>query len=87
MVVVLVALVVATLTIGGIVWVFPDTVPLNTFLVPLVVSSLPRLDRRWLMAGLTTLAIASNVLVAIAPVFGLMLAALTLARLAWARTD
>jgi predicted MFS family arabinose efflux permease len=42
---------------------------------PLVVSSLPRLDRRWLMAGLTTLAIASNVLVAIAPVFGLMLAA------------
>lgn len=42
---------------------------------PLVVSSLPRLDRRWVMAGLTTLAIASNVLVAIAPVFGLMLAA------------
>ncbi|WP_448002418.1 MFS transporter [Agromyces bauzanensis] len=42
---------------------------------PLVVSSLPRLDRRWLMAGLTTLAIASNVLVAIAPAFGLMLAA------------
>ncbi|HSU03797.1 MAG TPA: PP2C family protein-serine/threonine phosphatase [Nocardioides sp.] len=37
---ILVALVVATLTIGGIVWVFPDTVPLNTFLVPLVVSSL-----------------------------------------------
>lgn len=42
---------------------------------PLVVSSLPRLDRRWVMAGLTTLAIASNVLVAIAPSFGLMLAA------------
>jgi len=42
---------------------------------PLVVSSLPRLDRRWVMAGLTTLAIASNVLVAIAPAFGLMLAA------------
>ncbi len=42
---------------------------------PLVVSSLPRLDRRWVMAALTTLAIASNVLVAIAPVFGLMLAA------------
>ena len=41
---------------------------------PLVVSALPRVNRRWVMAGLTTLAIASNVLVAIAPVFGLMLA-------------
>jgi predicted MFS family arabinose efflux permease len=41
---------------------------------PLVVSALPRVDRRWVMAGLTTLAIASNVLVAISPVFGLMLA-------------
>lgn len=42
---------------------------------PLVVSGLPRLDRRWVMAGLTALAIASNVLVAVAPAFGLMLAA------------
>lgn len=42
---------------------------------PLVVSGLPRVDRRWVMAGLTTLAIASNVLVAVAPAFGLMLAA------------
>ena len=41
---------------------------------PLVVSVLPRVDRRWVMTGLTTLAIVSNVLVAIAPVFGLMLA-------------
>ncbi|MDQ0894344.1 MFS transporter [Agromyces ramosus] len=41
---------------------------------PLVVSALPRVNRRWVMAGLTTLAIASNVLVALAPVFGLMLA-------------
>ena len=41
---------------------------------PLVVSALPRVNRKWVMAGLTTLAIASNVLVAIAPVFGLMLA-------------
>lgn len=42
---------------------------------PLVVSGLPRLDRKWVMTGLTTLAIASNVLVALAPAFGLMLAA------------
>ncbi|HET6671838.1 MAG TPA: MFS transporter [Agromyces sp.] len=41
---------------------------------PLVVSVLPGVDRRWVMTGLTTLAIVSNVLVAIAPVFGLMLA-------------
>lgn len=41
---------------------------------PLVVSALPRVNRRWVMAGLTTLAIVSNVLVALAPVFGLMLA-------------
>jgi predicted MFS family arabinose efflux permease len=41
---------------------------------PLVVSALPRVNRRWVMTGLTTLSIASNVLVAIAPVFGLMLA-------------
>lgn len=41
---------------------------------PLVVSALPRVNRRWVMAGLTTLAIASNVLVALSPVFGLMLA-------------
>ncbi|KRE31548.1 hypothetical protein ASG80_02305 [Agromyces sp. Soil535] len=41
---------------------------------PLIVSALPRIDRRWVMTGLTTLAIASNVLVAIAPAFGLMLA-------------
>ncbi len=41
---------------------------------PLIVSALPRVDRRWVMTGLTTLAIASNVLVAIAPAFGLMLA-------------
>src|SRR5215207_8234732 len=40
---------------------------------PLVVSALPRVNRRWVMAGLTTLAIVSNVLVAISPVFGLML--------------
>src|ERR671910_1164577 len=37
---------------------------------PLVVSALPRVDRRWVMAGLTTLAIVSNVLVAISPAFG-----------------
>lgn len=41
---------------------------------PLVVSALPRVNRRWVMAGLTTLAIVSNVLVALSPVFGLMLA-------------
>ncbi len=41
---------------------------------PLVVSALPRVNRRWVMAGLTMLAIVSNVLVALAPVFGLMLA-------------
>jgi len=41
---------------------------------PLIVSTLPRIDRRWVMTGLTTLAIASNVLVALAPAFGLMLA-------------
>lgn len=41
---------------------------------PLVVSALPRANRRWVMTGLTTLAIVSNVLVALAPVFGLMLA-------------
>ncbi|RXZ73183.1 MFS transporter [Agromyces albus] len=41
---------------------------------PLVVSALPRVNRRWVMAGLTTLAIVSNVLVAVSPVFGLMLA-------------
>ncbi|MDQ0577603.1 MFS transporter [Agromyces albus] len=41
---------------------------------PLVVSALPRVNRRWVMAGLTTLAIASSLLVAISPVFGLMLA-------------
>ncbi|WP_022891004.1 MFS transporter [Agromyces subbeticus] len=41
---------------------------------PLVVSGLPRVNRRWVMAGLTTLAIISNVLVALSPVFGLMLA-------------
>lgn len=49
---------------------------------PLVVSALPRVDRRWVMAGLTTLAIVSNVLVAIAPVFGLMLASRLLLGLA-----
>ncbi|WP_157001018.1 MFS transporter [Agromyces laixinhei] len=41
---------------------------------PIVVSALPRVDRRWVMAGLTILAIVSNVLVAISPAFGLMLA-------------
>ncbi len=41
---------------------------------PLVVSVLPGVNRRWVMTGLTTLAILSNVLVAIAPVLGLMLA-------------
>lgn len=41
---------------------------------PLVVSGLPRVNRRWVMAGLTSLAIISNVLVALSPVFGLMLA-------------
>lgn len=41
---------------------------------PLVVSALPGVNRRWVMAGLTSLAIASNVLVALAPAFGLMLA-------------
>jgi predicted MFS family arabinose efflux permease len=41
---------------------------------PLVVSVLPGVNRRWVMTGLTTLAIVSNVLVAIAPVLGLMLA-------------
>lgn len=49
---------------------------------PLVVSALPRLNRRWVMAGLTTLAIVSNALVAIAPVFGLMLASRLLLGLA-----
>ncbi|GAA1769073.1 MFS transporter [Agromyces humatus] len=49
---------------------------------PLVVSSLPRLDRRWVMAGLTSLAIISNVLVAVAPTFGLMLASRLLLGLA-----
>ncbi|ANJ25566.1 MFS transporter [Agromyces aureus] len=49
---------------------------------PLVVSALPRIDRRWVMVGLTTLAILSNVLVAIAPVFGLMLASRLLLGLA-----
>ncbi|WP_127792036.1 MFS transporter [Agromyces sp. LHK192] len=49
---------------------------------PLVVSALPRLDRRWVMAGLTTLAIVSNVLVAISPAFGLMLASRLLLGLA-----
>ncbi|GAA1955865.1 MFS transporter [Agromyces allii] len=49
---------------------------------PLVVSALPRIDRRWVMVGLTTLAIISNVLVAIAPVFGLMLASRLLLGLA-----
>jgi len=38
------------------------------------VSALPRVDRRWVMTGLTTLAILSNVLVALSPAFGLMLA-------------
>ncbi|QAY72412.1 MFS transporter [Agromyces protaetiae] len=42
---------------------------------PLVVASLPRVDRRWVMAGLTALAIVSNVLVATAGNFGVMLAA------------
>lgn len=41
---------------------------------PLIVSALPRVDRRWVMTGLTTLAILSNVLVALSPAFGLMLA-------------
>jgi len=41
---------------------------------PLVVSVLPGVNRRWVMTGLTTLAILSNVLVAVAPVLGLMLA-------------
>lgn len=41
---------------------------------PLVVSALPGVNRRWVMAGLSSLAIASNVLVALAPAFGLMLA-------------
>ena len=49
---------------------------------PLVVSALPRVNRRWVMAGLTTLAIVSNVLVAISPVFGLMLASRLLLGLA-----
>ncbi|MFF2370453.1 MFS transporter [Agromyces sp. NPDC058110] len=49
---------------------------------PLVVSGLPRLDRRWVMAGLTTLAVVSNVLVALSPVFGLMLASRLLLGLA-----
>ncbi|MGI9824620.1 MFS transporter [Agromyces sp. Marseille-Q5079] len=49
---------------------------------PLVVSALPRVDRRTVMVGLTTLAVISNVLVAIAPVFGLMLASRLLLGLA-----
>lgn len=49
---------------------------------PLVVSALPRVDRRTVMVGLTTLAVVSNVLVAIAPVFGLMMASRLLLGLA-----
>lgn len=49
---------------------------------PLVVSALPRVDRRTVMVGLTTLAVISNVLVAIAPVFGLMMASRLLLGLA-----
>jgi predicted MFS family arabinose efflux permease len=49
---------------------------------PLIVSALPRVDRRWVMTGLTTLAILSNVLVALAPSFGLMLASRLLLGLA-----
>ncbi|GAA1839583.1 MFS transporter [Agromyces salentinus] len=49
---------------------------------PLVVSALPRVDRRWVMVGLTALAVISNVLVAVAPVFGLMLASRLLLGLA-----
>ncbi|WP_394554066.1 MFS transporter [Agromyces sp. MMS24-JH15] len=49
---------------------------------PLVVSALPRLDRRWVMVGLTSLAVVSNVLVALSPAFGLMLASRLLLGLA-----
>ncbi|WP_203230795.1 MFS transporter [Agromyces humi] len=49
---------------------------------PLIVSALPRVDRRWVMTGLTTLAILSNVLVALSPAFGLMLASRLLLGLA-----
>ena len=49
---------------------------------PLVVSALPRVDRRWVMTGLTTLAIVSNVLVAVSPALGLMLASRLLLGLA-----
>ncbi|MRG59753.1 MFS transporter [Agromyces sp. CFH 90414] len=49
---------------------------------PLVVSALPRIDRRWVMVALTALAVLSNVLVSIAPVFGLMLASRLLLGLA-----
>ena len=49
---------------------------------PLVVSALPRVDRRTVMVGLTTLAVVSNVLVAIAPLFGLMMASRLLLGLA-----
>ncbi|WP_395244702.1 MFS transporter [Agromyces sp. MMS24-K17] len=49
---------------------------------PLVVSALPRLDRRWVMVGLTSLAVASNVLVALSPVFAMMLASRLLLGLA-----
>lgn len=40
---------------------------------PGLVAILPPVDRRWVMAGLTALSVASNVLVAVAPNLGLML--------------
>ncbi|MCF4123406.1 MFS transporter [Antribacter sp. KLBMP9083] len=40
---------------------------------PGLVAILPPVDRRWVMAGLTALSVASNLLVAVAPSLGLML--------------
>ncbi|UOE43668.1 MFS transporter [Agromyces larvae] len=49
---------------------------------PLVVAVVPRVDRRWVVMGLTALAALSNVLVAVVPSFGGMLAARLLLGLA-----
>lgn len=40
---------------------------------PALVAVLPPVDRRWVMVGLTALSVVSNVMVAVAPSFGLML--------------